>query len=124
MFGKIKNAVAKLTGNTSGTQPVQADGHRLPVDNDTLVQWAKDAIDEKFETGMEFTAWEITQAIRLAHPGYDISHSVVRSIVNHQLMAPVVNAGLYTVELRQYSGGIQAANTYVPVVQPSTYAPA
>lgn len=119
MFGTIKSVVAKLTGS----QPAQATGHRLPVDNDTLVQWAKDAINAKFDAQVEFTAWDITTAMRLAHPGYNISHTAVRPIVNHQLMAPVVNAGLYTVETRDLGGTI-VANVYTPVIQGNTYAPA
>ena len=61
----------------------------------------------------EFTAYDVTRAIRKSRPNRNIPHASVRALA--QQMNAALSAGLYQATLRRFGGRV--AILYRPVVQ-------
>lgn len=121
MFPKF-NVLSKLFGSNQPTATqTPTDGH-TPTDRATLTAWAQEVIDKHFEDGAPFTVYDITREVRAAHPGCDVPHPVMRDVVHNDLMAVLIQAGLYGADRQQY--GDRLAVVYTPRRQDPTYAPA
>lgn len=77
-----------------------------------LALWVADALNVVLNNGACFSAYDITCAVRAAHPRDKIVHKEVRAHV-HEHMANLVTHGLYASEAADYSG--QTALRYVPL---------
>ena len=97
---------------TPPPSPVVADDddRELPSDAE-LALWVADALNQSLATGIWFTAYDVTVAIRTAHPLDNIVHSKVREIVHGQ-MQTILQSGLYQSETATF-GSTQAIR-YVP----------
>jgi hypothetical protein len=74
-----------------------------------------EALTEFVEANKTFTAWDINLELRAK--GHQINHVFVRETV-HEAMYPMTQAGIYTVDLVDYTdanGDVRQANTYAPV---------
>lgn len=86
---------------------------RTQSDPNDIAIWTEQVLNAKTQAGEEFTAYDITRAVRAAHPGEDIPHDPVRDFV-HIWMAGAINIiGLNYTENQKDFGG-NTAIVYVP----------
>jgi hypothetical protein len=91
-----------ITGDGSSRDPI------APSDLDLLVA---NEISRLVAAAEIYTAYDVTLALRAAHPDLDISHEAVRSAV-HDQMEPILASRLYDREVAQF--GRNQASRYVP----------
>jgi hypothetical protein len=100
---------------TGATVPLQMThapgGRRVPVTQAALELLVADAINGRLATGAMFTAYEVTQDLRAAHPAFDLRHDQVRPVVHAQMEA-LVASGLYDRECADF--GVATALRYLP----------
>src|SRR5204863_5773062 len=63
----------------------------------------------------EFTAYNITRALRASHPNFEIAHASVRELV-HQNMSGIINSGQYQACLADFGGRIAILYAPMPVL--------
>jgi hypothetical protein len=76
---------------------------RILVPDDTLATFVEEQLQIYTLSGDEFTAYDITVALRRRHPRADIRHQPVRSLV-HRCMSSLIAAGIYRSSQRIFNG--------------------
>ena len=72
------------------------------TDTSDLALLVADEISRRMAAGVYFTAYDITVALRAAHPDADIHHADVRRIV-HEQMDTLVAGGMYERETAEFN---------------------
>lgn len=107
---------ATLAPATGATVPLAMTpvpgGRRTPVTPAALELMVADALARRLTRGDLFTAYDVTQELRAAHPGFDLRHDNVREVVHAQMEA-MLAAGIYDRECADF--GHASAIRYVPV---------
>jgi hypothetical protein len=107
---------APLAPATGATVPLQmtraSHGRRTPVTHAALELMVADALARRLTHGDLFTAYEVTQELRAAHPAFDLRHDDVREVV-HAQMESIIAARIYDRECADF--GHASAIRYVPV---------
>lgn len=76
-----------------------------------LAMLVAEHLNERIARRQSFTAYDVTQALRLAHPAVNILHAEVRNVV-HRRMHSVVAAQFYRQAMMQFPTG--SACCYLP----------
>jgi hypothetical protein len=96
---------------------------RTILTNDHLKVTVEGQLDQWVAAGKEFTAFDVTKALRDANPAVNIPHASadadtagVRMLVK-ELMEPRLSGGTYDLEVRSFPSGMETvtAMVYVPV---------
>ncbi len=93
------------TGNGGGTMA------RTPIARSDLELLVADQINQQANTSSTFTAYDITQALRIANPGREILHDEVRHVVHAQMEA-LVATNIYARD--DVTFGNSRATRYMP----------
>lgn len=106
---KINNLEAqiKLSSTTSDTSPIV----RRSIQQKDLEKLVAQRLKYQVEHKLQFTAYDITLALKLANPEIKITHQEVRRIV-HTMMRLIVELGLYKHKTATY--GDASARRYIP----------
>ena len=89
---------------------------RIPIADDAVAAYVKEDLQVRTLSGGEFTAYDVTRALRRRHRRLDIRHDVVRSLV-HRSMSSLVAAGIYYASQRAFRGKM-AIQMYVGTEDP------
>lgn len=84
---------------------------RAPISNHTLAMLVIEELEHNVGEDVEFTAYDVTRAIRRRQPQFDLPHGAVRVLV-HQYMNSLVAAGHYQAGMRAF--GMKRAISYAP----------
>lgn len=84
---------------------------RRSVKREVLDGMVAEHLERQVTNKLEFTAYDVTLALRRAYPTLEINHSEVRHSVHLQLRL-VVATGIYTIILARY--GDDSAKRYIP----------
>jgi hypothetical protein len=82
-----------------------------PMNSNTLAMLVVEELEHRVSTDKEFTAYDITRAIRRRQPRLDIRHEAVRVLVHHY-MNSLIAAGHYQADMRAF--GVTTAVQYAP----------
>ena len=107
--------VLRQIGSTPGSHTAQVYGGRMGrgvIARHALEMLVAERLAEWVATGQTFTAYDVTLALRAAHPAINIFHQDVRSVVHHR-MWPVVARQIYLQEQVLFPTG--SACCYRPV---------
>jgi hypothetical protein len=77
---------------------------RTRITEDALAQLAIDVLRGWTVQGCEFTAYDVTKAVRKRQPDLDIPHEPVRICV-HLYMGALLSEGLYQASMKRFGGG-------------------
>jgi hypothetical protein len=107
-----RSAPQPQPSNGSTALTIYAGGAaRDPIAASDLDLLVANEISRLVAAGEIYTAYDITLALRAAHPDLDISHDAVRTAV-HDQMEPIVASRLYDREVAQF--GRSQASRYLP----------
>lgn len=98
----------KRSSASSDTSP----GFRHPIQSEDLEKLVAQTLQHQVKHKLQFTAYDITLALRSANPKLKIIHREARHIV-HTMMHLIVELGLYKYESTMY--GDRLARRYIPV---------
>ena len=102
---------ARITGIDT-TAAVARRVNRAPISPDELEMLVAEHLNECIAERQEFTAYDVTMALRAAHPDVNILHLVVRGVV-HRRMQPWIANHLYGLRHMSFPTGV--ACCYVPL---------
>ncbi len=102
---------AGMTNGTHGNGNGGSTMARTPIARNDLELLVADQINQQANTGSTFTAYDITQALRVANPGREILHDEVRHVVHAQMEA-LVATSIY--DRDDVTFGTDQATRYVP----------
>ncbi len=97
-----------LPTNNTPSQPASQ-----PAQPNDLYNWIVEAINARIAAQAEFTAYDITGAVRNDHPSQPVFHRDVRPQV-HSIMQQVIAAGVYDADLRTLPATGAQAYVYFP----------
>lgn len=86
---------------------------RTAISSNHLAMLAYTELRAHINQHSEFTAYDITRAIRASHQNFEIPHNSVRALVHHY-MNGVVNSGHYQECLMDFGGRV--AIFYAPML--------
>jgi hypothetical protein len=89
---------------------------RTPVNSHTLAMLVIEELEHRVAEDGEFTAYDITRALRRRQPHLDLPHAAVRVLVHHY-MGGLVSTGHYQTDVRAF--GRTAAILYGPAPSPT-----
>jgi len=84
---------------------------RTPVNSHTLAMLVIEELEERVSSDGEFTAYDITRALRRKQPQFDLPHRAVRVLVHHY-MNSLVSTGHYQAGMCVI--GVKRAILYAP----------
>jgi hypothetical protein len=109
---KIKNIQIQTT-KLENSQPSNNDQLNV-VSQDKISKWVSKFLKDQIKNRLQFTAYDVTLALKAKYPKLDISHKNVRHSV-HTMMRLIVELRMYRRVIAKY--GKNQAQRYEPITE-------